>query len=80
VTGQSYSRDARYIAHKAEIYLKGSGRADTSYFGPEAEFFVFNDVRYGQGINYAFHPVPPIDSMQAPHRDGADDGVAGDPD
>src|SRR5437879_594228 len=44
MTGQSYSRDARYIAQKAEIYLKGIGRADTSYFGPEAEFFVFNDV------------------------------------
>ena len=42
VTGQPYSRDARYIAQKAEVYLKGTGRADTSYFGPEAEFFVFN--------------------------------------
>jgi glutamine synthetase len=39
VTGQSYSRDPRYIAQKAETYLKGAGRADTSYFGPEAEFF-----------------------------------------
>ena len=57
VTGQSYSRDPRYIAQKAETYLKGTGRADTSYFGPEAEFFVFNDVRYGQGINYAFHEI-----------------------
>ena len=56
-TGQSYSRDPRYIAQKAETYLKGTGRADTSYFGPEAEFFVFDDVRYGQGINYAFHEV-----------------------
>src|SRR6478672_6961421 len=42
MTGQSYSRDPRHIAQKAEIYLKGTGRADTSYFGPEAEFFVFN--------------------------------------
>src|SRR5262249_43137506 len=50
VTSQSYSRDARYIAQKAETYLKASGQADTSYFGPEAEFFVFNDVRYGQDI------------------------------
>src|SRR3979411_2892765 len=55
VTGQSYSRDARYIAQKAETHLRGSGRADSSYFGPEAEFFVFNDVRYGQGIIYSFH-------------------------
>src|SRR6516164_9316303 len=57
VTGQAYSRDARYIAQKAETYLKSSGQADTSYFGPEAEFFVFNDVRYGQDINYAFHEI-----------------------
>ncbi len=57
VTGQSYSRDARYIAQKAETWLKMTGRADASYFGPEAEFFVFNDVRYGEGINYAFHEI-----------------------
>src|SRR5271156_6472170 len=57
ITGQSYSRDARYIAQKAETYLRGTGRADTSYFGPEAEFFVFNDVRYGQDINYAFYEI-----------------------
>ena len=57
VTGQSYSRDARYIAQKAETHLKSTGIADTAYFGPEAEFFVFDDVRYGQGINYAFHEI-----------------------
>src|SRR5258705_3700653 len=57
MTGQSYSRDPRFIAQKAETYLSGTGRADTSYFGPEAEFFVFNEVRYGQGINYAFHEI-----------------------
>src|SRR5258705_1014150 len=57
VTGQPYSRAPRYIAQKAEIYLAGTGRADTSYFGREAEFFVFNDVRYGQDINYAFHEI-----------------------
>ena len=57
VTGQTYSRDSRYVAQKAETYLKGTGKADAAYFGPEAEFFVFNDVRYGQGMNYAFHEI-----------------------
>ena len=57
VTGEAYSRDARYIAQKAEMYLKQIGVADTVYFGPEAEFFVFNEVRYDQGINYAYHEI-----------------------
>ena len=52
VTGEAYSRDARYIAQKAEAHLKRTGVADTAYFGPEAEFFVFNEVRYDQGINF----------------------------
>jgi glutamine synthetase len=70
VTGQSYSRDARYIAQKAETYLKGTGQADKSYFGPEAEFFVFNDVRYGQDINFAFHE---IDSSEGSWNTGKDE-------
>jgi glutamine synthetase len=41
-----YSRDPRYIARKAEAYLRSTGIADTAYFGPEAEFFVFDDVKY----------------------------------
>ena len=57
ITGQTYSRDARYIAQKAESYLKTSGMGEAAYFGPEAEFFVFNEVRYGQGINYAMHEI-----------------------
>ena len=56
-TGQNYSRDPRYVAQKAETYLKSTGVGDQSYFGPEAEFFVFNGVRYGQGTNYAFHEI-----------------------
>ncbi len=50
-----YSRDPRYIAAKAEAYLRSSGIADTSYFGPEAEFFIFDNVRYNstENIQYA---------------------------
>src|SRR3954452_5563991 len=43
LTGEAYSRDPRNVARKAEAYLKGSGIADTCYFGPEAEVYVFDD-------------------------------------
>src|ERR1700737_3881485 len=48
VTGKPYSRDPRYIMQKAEAYLKSSGIADVSYWGPELEFYIFEDVRYDQ--------------------------------
>ena len=57
VTGESYSRDARYVAQKAETYLTGTKIGDTSYFGPELEHFVFNGVRYDQGTNYGFYEI-----------------------
>jgi len=57
VTGESYSRDARYVAQKAETYLSGTGIGDTAYFGPELEHFVFNEVRYDQGTNYGFYEI-----------------------
>jgi glutamine synthetase len=46
ITRERYSRDPRNVAKKAEAYLKASGVADVAYFGPEAEFYIFNDVRY----------------------------------
>ncbi|MFQ5953456.1 MAG: type I glutamate--ammonia ligase [Kiloniellales bacterium] len=61
VTGQAYSRDARHIAQKAEAYLKEIGVGDSAYFGPEAEFFVFNDIRYGQATNFAFHEIDAVE-------------------
>jgi glutamine synthetase len=57
VTGQPYGRDPRYIAQKAENFLKSTGVADTSYFGPEAEFFVFDSVRYENSQRGAFYAV-----------------------
>jgi glutamine synthetase len=60
-TGQRYLRDPRYVAQKAEAYLRSSGVGDVAYFGPEAEFFVFNDIRYGQGINEAYYHVDSIE-------------------
>ncbi len=48
VTGESYSRDPRFILKKAEEYLKGTGIADTAYFGPEAEFYIFDKVQFDQ--------------------------------
>ena len=57
VTRQPYTRDARYVAKKAEVYLKQTGIADISYWGPEAEFFLFDSVRYGDNTNSAFHYI-----------------------
>jgi glutamine synthetase len=57
ITRQPYSRDPRYVARKAEAYLKQTGVGDTSYWGPEAEFFLFDDVRYENTTNSAFYRV-----------------------
>ncbi|MBI4420709.1 MAG: glutamine synthetase beta-grasp domain-containing protein, partial [Gemmatimonadetes bacterium] len=51
VTGEPYTRDPRYVARKAEEYLVKSGVATTSYWGPEAEFYVFNSVRFDQNAH-----------------------------
>ncbi|MBF0549309.1 MAG: type I glutamate--ammonia ligase [Deltaproteobacteria bacterium] len=57
LTKERYTRDPRNIAHKAEAYLKSTGLADTAYFGPEAEFFIFDDVRFGQDEHSGFYFV-----------------------
>jgi glutamine synthetase len=70
VTGESYSRDPRYVAKKAEEYLKGTGIADTAYFGPEAEFFIFDDVRYDtQGYESYYQ----VDSIEGAWNTGTDE-------
>ncbi len=67
ITKEKYSRDPRNIAQKAEAYLKSTGIGDTAYFGPEAEFFVFDDVRYEIKNNTASYSV---DSVEASWNTG----------
>jgi glutamine synthetase len=55
ITRENYSRDPRYIALKAESYLKGTGVADTAFFGPEPEFFILDNVRFDQSANFGFY-------------------------
>ncbi|WP_456434210.1 type I glutamate--ammonia ligase [Thermosulfuriphilus sp.] len=61
VTREPYSRDPRYVAQKAEQYLKSTGIGDVAYFGPEAEFFIFDDIRYDSGAHFAFYSVDSIE-------------------
>lgn len=58
-----YGRDPRFILKKALEYLKKSGVADTAYFGPEAEFFIFSDVRYDQTMNEGYYHLDSVDAM-----------------
>jgi glutamine synthetase len=67
LTGQNYSRDPRSVAKNAEAYLKSTGIADTMYVGPEAEFFVFDDVRYDVQMNGAFYE---FSSEEGPYISG----------
>jgi glutamine synthetase len=71
ITLQPYSRDPRYVAKKAEAYLKQTGIADTAFFGPEAEFFIFDNVRYASSTNEAFYE---IDSVEGWWNSGRSDG------
>jgi glutamine synthetase len=69
ITGEPYERDPRSVARKAEAYLNSSGMGDTAYFGPEAEFFVFDDVRFSVGQNYTFYK---LDADEGPYNTGTE--------
>ncbi|TFG72905.1 MAG: type I glutamate--ammonia ligase [Anaerolineales bacterium] len=74
LTRQPYTRDARFVAKKAEAYLTQTGIAGISYWGPEAEFFLFDSVRYGGGTNMAYYY---IDSEEAWWNSGKEGGKGG---
>src|SRR5947209_3138465 len=71
VTGEMYSRDPRYIARKAELYLKQTGIADTSFWGPECEFYIFDSIRFDQNQHEGYYH---IDSVAGAWNSGADEG------
>ncbi len=68
ITREKYTRDPRHIAQKAEEYLKSTGIGDTSYFGPEAEFFIFDSIRFDQSHQHGFYY---IDSEEGRWNTGA---------
>ncbi|MFC8720872.1 type I glutamate--ammonia ligase [Kitasatospora sp. NPDC057198] len=71
ITGEAYSRDPRNVARKAEAYLASSGIAETAYFGPEAEFYVFDSVRFETSANASYYH---IDSVAGAWNSGSAEG------
>lgn len=71
ITRARYTRDSRGVAQRAEAYLKSTGLGDTAYFGPEPEFFVFDNVRYDSNNYSAFYEV---DSQEGFWNTGSNDG------
>ena len=71
VTREAYTRDPRNITQKADAYLKSSGIGDVAYFGPEAEFFIFDDIRFESTRFSAFYE---IDSVEGNWNTGRDEG------
>ncbi|MGH2777147.1 MAG: type I glutamate--ammonia ligase [Actinomycetota bacterium] len=63
ITGEAYSRDPRNIAKKAQDYLAGTGIADTAYFGPEAEFYIFDSIRFDQNQHSSYHYIDAVEGV-----------------
>jgi glutamine synthetase len=74
VLHQPYSRDPRYVARKAEAYLRQTGIATTCYFGPELEFFIFDSIRFGQDAHCGYYHV---ESAEGDWNTGRDEGAYG---
>ena len=63
ITKEKYTRDPRHIAQKAEAYLRFTGIGDTAFFGPEAEFFIFDDIRFDSSSNYGFYFIDSVEGI-----------------
>ncbi|NDC19769.1 MAG: type I glutamate--ammonia ligase, partial [Microbacteriaceae bacterium] len=72
--GEIYGRDPRQVAKKAEAYLASTGIADTAFFAPEAEFFIFDEVRYETKANTSYHFVDSIEGTWNSAREVESDG------
>jgi len=73
LTHQEYARDPRYIARKAINYMIASGIADTAYFGPELEFFVFDSIRFDSGSNFSFYEIDSSEGIWNSGKQGTTD-------
>ncbi|WP_106506856.1 type I glutamate--ammonia ligase [Brachybacterium timonense] len=74
-TDEPYSRDPRTVAAKAEEYLKSTGIADTAIFAAEAEFYIFDDIRFKTGINSAFYQIDSDEAAWNTDRDETEFGL-----
>jgi glutamine synthetase len=71
ITREPYTRDPRFISQKAEAFLRSTGIGESAYFGPEAEFFIFDDIRFDEGSNFSFYR---IDSQEGRWNTGKEEG------
>jgi glutamine synthetase len=70
ITGEAYSRDPRNIARKAMAYLTSTGVGDTAYFAPEAEFYIFDSVRYSTGVNEGYYHIDSVEGWWNSGKEG----------
>ncbi|WP_182376666.1 type I glutamate--ammonia ligase [Nocardioides sp. WS12] len=70
ITGEPYSRDPRNIAKKALAYLASTGIADTAFFAPEAEFYIFDNVRYSTGVNESYYHIDSVEGWWNSGKEG----------
>src|SRR5262249_47443941 len=76
LTGEPYSRDPRNVARKAQDFLVGTGIADTVYFGPEAEFYIFDSARFETSPNAAYYHLDSVEGAWNSGREEAGGNLA----